>query len=288
MNTKTAFIKRYPLVFFFALAFLFTWAYWLPQAAAYRGLINVQAPGFLALIAGYGPALAAILTAGLFQSRAGLRRLFAGLVRWRVGLRWYLAALLIPPAIQLTALGLYLALSGQPLTIVSGTQLPFGPAGMPLWGKVLMLFLIFTLGFDGLGEELGWRGYALPRLQERLNPLFSSLILGFFWALWHLPYMFSEGSALANRSLLLFVLNLMGISVVYTWIYNQSRGSALLAILFHAAGNITGTLLGILVPAAGDPRVYVFGTIVNWLLAIGVLLLSRPVDQEREAIASSM
>ncbi|HEX6302758.1 MAG TPA: CPBP family intramembrane glutamic endopeptidase [Anaerolineales bacterium] len=234
------------------------------------------------LIAGYGPALAAIIVAGLAQGRPGLRRLFAGLARWRVGLRWYLAALLIPPAIQFSALGLHLIFSGQPFRLAGSAQLPFGSDGLPLWGQVLMLLAIFILGFDGLGEELGWRGYALPRLQEKRSPLISSLILGVFWALWHLPYMLSAGSALAGRPFILFFLNVLAQSILYTWLYNSTGGSTLLAILFHAAGNTTGTLMGAVVPAAGDPRVYVFGTALNWLLAIILLLLGKQHFEEAE------
>jgi membrane protease YdiL (CAAX protease family) len=284
MKTNHSIVKRYPLVFFFALAFLFTWAYWLPQAAADRGLLDIQVPGFVALIAGYGPALAAILIAGLAQGRQGLRQLFASLARWRVGLRWYLAALLIPPAIQFGALGLHLILSGEPLRTTGTAQLPFGPEGLPLWGQGLMLFVIFVLGFDGLGEELGWRGYALPRLQDRRSALVSSLILGFFWALWHLPYRLSAGSALEDIPFLLFLLNLLAQSILYTWLYNNTRGSTLLAILFHAAGNTTSTLLGAVVPAAGDPRVYAFGAGLTWLLAILLLLRGQGFDRT-ESIA---
>jgi len=274
-----------PLIFYFFLALLFTWANWLPRAMADRGLINIQTSGIITLIAGYGPALSAVLVAGLGQGRAGLRRLLAGLVRWRVGLRWYLAALLIPPVIQFSALGLHLILSRERLQLAAPARLPFGPDGLPLWGQVLMLFVIFILGFDGLGEEMGWRGYALPRLQEKRSALTSSLILGFFWAVWHLPYMLSVGSALADKPIILFLLNLLGISIVYTWIYNKTHGSTLLTILFHAVGNITGTLIAALVITAGDPRVYVFGTGLNWLLAI-ILLLRNP-DLSRSEHASS-
>jgi membrane protease YdiL (CAAX protease family) len=280
MNTNPSFIKR-PLVFFFALAYLFTWAYWLPRAANDNGMFNIQIPGFVALIAGYGPALAAVLVAGLAHGKEGLRRLFAGLARWRVGLRWYLAALLIPPAIQIGALGLHLILSREPFRLAGPAQLPFGPDGLPLWGQVLMLLVIFVLGFDGLGEELGWRGYALPRLQETRSALVSSLILGAFWALWHLPYMLSAGSALAGRPFILFLLNLLALSILYTWIYNNTRGSTLLAILFHAAGNTTGTLLATLVPAAGDPRVYAFGVGLSWLLVIGLLLRRKDFEEAK-------
>jgi membrane protease YdiL (CAAX protease family) len=279
LSPKPTLIQRHSLVFFFALAFLFTWANWLPRAAADRGWFEIRVPEAVALIAGYGPALAAVLVAGLAQGRAGLRRLFAGLARWRVGLRWYLAALLIPPALQLAALGLNLLLQGEPFRLARPAQPPLGLDGIPLWGQGVVLFLIFILGFDGLGEELGWRGFALPRLQEKRSPLVSSLILGFFWALWHLPYMLSAGSALAGRPFLLFLLNVMGISIIYTWLYNGTRRSTLLAILFHASGNTTAILLGALVPAAGDPRVYLFGTALNWLLAIFLLLKLQPLGE---------
>lgn len=276
MEPKSTFLKRYALVLFFLLAYLFTWANWLPRAAANLGLFSLQPPEFVILLAGYGPALAAILTASLTLGRAGLRQLFSRLLRWRVKLWWYLAALLIPVGIQLGALSLSVLLSGQPLGFSSTGKLPFLPGDMPLWLQGLMFFIILVLGFDGLGEELGWRGFALPRLQERFGPFAASLVLGFFWALWHLPYMFSEGSALAGRPLILFFLNTMGISVVYTWIFNNTRASVLLAILFHASGNLTATLLGVLFPAAADPRVYVFVAVINWVLAV-VLLLTSPV-----------
>jgi membrane protease YdiL (CAAX protease family) len=106
--------------------------------------------------------------------------------------------------------------------------------------------------------------------------LVASLVLGFFWALWHLPYMFSEGSALATRPLGLFFLNTIGLSILYTWIFNNTRGSVLLAILFHASGNTTAALLGMLSPAAADVRVYILMTLMHWVLAV-VLLLTSPV-----------
>jgi membrane protease YdiL (CAAX protease family) len=263
------------LLVFFVLAYLFTWAYWLPLAARGRGLFDVQVPAFVEFIAGYGPALAAVVVAGLSQGRVGLAVLFASLFRWRVGLRWYLAALLIPPAIQLTALGLHLLTSGQLLQPTGALQLPMVPEGLPRWGQGLSLLLLFILGFDGLGEELGWRGFALPRLLEKRSVLVSSLILGFFWTMWHLPYMLAPGSLMAGRSILLLLVNSLGISIVYTWLFMGTRGSTLLAILFHAAGNTTAVLLGATVQQASDPATYLFGTALNWLLALFLLWRMR-------------
>lgn len=275
MRSFRQLLSRYSLFFFFSLAFLFTWANWVTQVLSERGIIETTVPGFVVIIAGYGPALAAILVTGITRGRDGLRWLFSSLFRWRVGLRWYLAALLIPPAIHIGALLLHLLFSSAPLLIDNTVALPFAADGLSLWGQAGMLFAIFMLGFDGLGEELGWRGFALPRLQEKRSALVSSLILGFFWALWHLPYMLSAGSALADRPLPLFFLNVIGISIVYTWLYNNTRGSTLLAILFHAAGNTTGTLLAGLLPAFNHPQVYIFSTVINWLAAIVLLLSSR-------------
>ena len=97
-------IKKYALVSFFLLAYLFTWSNWLPQALNSRGITSIQVPGFLTLLAGYGPALAAIIVASLAYGRQGLRELFARLGRWRVGIQWYLIALFLPLLVTFLAI----------------------------------------------------------------------------------------------------------------------------------------------------------------------------------------
>jgi uncharacterized protein len=239
-------IKKYALVFFFLLAYLFTWSNRLPQALNSLGITSVQVPGFLTLLSGYGPALAAIIVASLAYGRQGRRDLFGRLLRWRVGIQWYLIALFLPAFVIVLAITLN-NWTGGTSPDFSAAGFPFGPAGTPLWQKILILFLVFTLGFDGPGEEIGWRGFALPKLLESRSPILSSLILGTLWAIWHFPYALTEGTFLAEVPLHWFFISLLAQSIIYTWIFINTNGSLLLALLFHAAGNVTSNLL----PASG-------------------------------------
>jgi membrane protease YdiL (CAAX protease family) len=279
-------MKKYALAIFFLLAYLFTWSNWLPQALNSRGVTSIQVPGYLTLLAGYGPALAAIIVAVLAYGRQGLRELFSRLVRWRVGIQWYLIALFLPALITLLAITLN-NLTGGATPDFSAAGFPFGPVETPLWQKILILLLVFTLGFDGLGEELGWRGFALPKLLERYSPLVSSLILGSLWAVWHFPYALSEGSFLSDVPLHWFFINLLAVSTVYTWIFINTNGSLLLALLFHAAGNVTSNLLPILPPAAQDLRIYYFTIAINCAIAVALLFLSNQSLQSREKALQS-
>ena len=274
-------IKKYALVFFFLLAYLFTWSNWLPQALNSRGITSVQAPGFLTLVAGYGPALAAIIVASLAYGRQGLRELFGRLGRWRVGIQWYLIALFLPLLVSFLAITLNSWTGGtSPDFSVAG--FPFGPAETPLWQKIIILLLVFILGFDGLGEEIGWRGFALPQLLERYSALISSLILGALWAIWHFPYALTEGTFLSEVPLYWFFINLLALSIIYTWIFINTNGSLLLPLLFHAAGNTTSNLFPILPPAASDLRIYYFTIAINCVIAIVISFLFNRHLQSRK------
>ncbi len=157
----------------------------------------------------------------------------------------------------------------------SAAGFPFGPADTPLWQKLIILFLVFTLGFDGLGEEIGWRGFALPGLLERYSALVSSLILGALWAIWHFPYALTEGTFLSEVPLYWFFISLLALSIIYTWIFVNTKGSLLLPLLFHAAGNVTSNLLPILPHAASDLRIYYFTIFINCVIAIVILFLTQ-------------
>lgn len=277
-------MKKYALVFFFLLAYLFTWSNWLPQALTSRGIASIQVPGFVTLLAGYGPALAAIIAASLAYGWQGLRDLFGRLLKWRVGIQWYIIALFLPAVVTVLAI-LINKWTGGTAPDFSAAGFPFGPVETPLWQKLLILFLVFTLGFDGLGEELGWRGFALPKLLENRSPLVASLMLGAFWAVWHFPYALTKGTFLSEVPLHWFFINLLAVSVIYTWIFLNTRGSLLLALLFHAAGNVTSNLLPILPPAAADLRIYYFTIAVNCALALGVLFLTNWNLQSQENLS---
>lgn len=278
-------VKKYALPSFFLLAYLFTWSNWIPHALTSRGIASIQVPGFVTLLAGYGPALAAILVAALAYGRQGLRELFGRLLKWRVGIQWYLIALFLPAAVILLAITIN-KWTGGTAPNFSAAGFPFGPAETPLWQKVLILFLVFTLGFDGIGEELGWRGFALPKLMENRSPLVASLILGALWAVWHFPYALTQGTGLFGIPLYWFVLNLLALSVVYTWIFKNTNGSLLLPLLYHAASNTTANLIPILPPAASDLRIYYFTIAINCAIAVGILFLTSRDFQSRKNLAA--
>ena len=225
---------------FFALTFGWTWLFWIAAALSGQS-IEVLPVRLLLYLGGVGPALAGILLTYRIQDREGRRDFWRRMIDpRRISAGWYAVILLTVPL--LTALALLLHL-------LSGGNLPqFGEATRLLSQPLTILpFVLFTLLFGPLPEELGWRGYALDRLQARWNALSSSLILSVAWALWHLPLFFMKGTfqhemGLGSRSFWLYMSAIVPTTVLMTWIYNNTRRSTLSAVLFHFMINLTGQL----------------------------------------------
>jgi uncharacterized protein len=266
--------KRGSLWAFFILAFLFTWSFWVPQALYSRGIISFHAPGSFMFLAGYGPALSALIITLVYDGKAGLKSLLRRLGMWRVGLKWYAIALLLPAAISLAGLAMYFLLGNPFPAVTARPAFDFGFGSSPVWIQFLLLTLMFILGFDGFGEELGWRGYALPVLLKKYAAFMAALFLGVIWALWHLPYALTIGSAMSGQSFFKFLPGILGSSVLITWIFSNTKGSVLLAILFHAAGNITYNALPILVPVVSHTGMA--GTIVQWVVIALITVIEGP------------
>ena len=203
-------IKRYPLASYVVLAYAFAWSLAL--------LVSVSM--LFGLLALFGPSAAAIIVTASADGRAGVRALFGRLAIWRVGLRWYVVALGLPALLSLGVVGLSLALGAH--AAVQFNELS------PL---AVILFILV------IGEEIGWRGYALPRLQARYGALSASLILGSLWAGWHLSNLFIPGLEFYGYGFAAFALYVVAMTVLFTWLANQTRGSVLLAWLFHGAIN---------------------------------------------------
>lgn len=265
---------KFSLFLFFLLAFIFTWINWIPHALVSRGYIKLNVPEFLALIAGYGPALAAIITTGIFYGTTGLKNLLGRLILWKVGIRWYIAALFLPLLISLSAFALHLIFDSNAVSTVTIHSLHSTMSQSTFWNNFLLLTMMFTLGFDGLGEELGWRGFALPVILIKYNALAASLILGILWALWHLPYALTPGSAMSGQPFYAFIPGILASAILFTWIFNNTEGSILLAILFHAAGNITYNVLPQLFPEIHASGIW--NSIVQWFVVIAVIIYSGP------------
>ena len=228
-----AWIARRPLPVFFVLALALSWPFMIVDALGSWGLLPFRLPAFSSpagvvvnLLMGYGPAFAALIVTAATEGKGSVLALLRRLLVWRVGLQWYALAifgLAIPTAITL---GLYTLLGGE----VVGPPLSLG-----LILQQLVLFLLLAL-FNG--EELGWRGYALPRLQANRSALAASLILGVPWTLFHLPYFFTQGSTFTGIPPLSYLLLTMATSIIFTWVFNNTRGSVLLVHLLHQAGSV--------------------------------------------------
>lgn len=208
---------------FLLLAFGCSWTSWLVLLATTGDPLAGPASTALWVAGGYGPTVAAFLTAGLIDGRTGLRQLVDGLRRWRVG-RWYLAL----------ALPLPVALAAVLATVGSGSA-SLEIAGLAHWG-LLPAMLLSGILLGGL-EEIGWRGYLLPRLQSRIGPTAASVVIGLVWALWHAPLFWLASTSQASLSPVWFTLHAVALSLVLTWLYNGSGGSVLLAVLFHGMVN---------------------------------------------------
>ena len=202
---------------------------------------------------------------GITEGRAGIRALLRRFLVWRVGVRWYAVALFGPAALTLLAIGIYVLLGGTAPDFTHPLVREF--LGRPSrWWYAAAVWLLF--GILTNGEEIGWRGYALPRLQARYGALAASLIIGVVWAVWHLPKFWTAGSA-QTYPFWMFVLAMLPEAILYTWVFNNTRGSLLLVTVLHAAVNTAFVLLP---DTTADVRLYATEIGVRWLVALGVIL----------------
>jgi uncharacterized protein len=262
-------VRRRPAIAFFVAAFALTWAVWIPRALVPQGVLD--APWLVELGATwtYGPAEAALLVAALV-GRDALRDLGRRLTRWRVPLRWYAVVLFGPPAFWAVAMAVVgvLGLLGVPHDGDGAPQPPLtdlGVSALPLLGVLVLT--------DGLGEETGWRGFALPRLLCRLPDFAAGAVLGVVWACWHLPLIWTDGAPLEGGSPVLLFLELPALSILFTWLFRATGGSAFLAILLHGVMNLS--FASAAATSARDALLAAVVLVLEWLLAAGVVLSGR-------------
>jgi uncharacterized protein len=251
-------IRHHPLVTFFLLAFGITWIVWVPRAVGVP--VGVVGDAWT-----WVPAIAALLAAALTGGRDAVRDLGARLVRWRVGWQWYLVVILGPAAFSLAVAGIYVLLGGS-----WAAAAPPSLREAPL--LLLPLLLVILTLTDGLGEELAWRGFALPRLLTRYNALVASLVLGVLWGLWHLPLVWTEGATMYQQPVWLFLLDITAKSVLFTWVFLHTRGSVLLAMLLHAATNLF--VVSPNLTTSGDLTLLLLAAAAKWVLVVVVIVVA--------------
>jgi membrane protease YdiL (CAAX protease family) len=266
-------LSRFPLVSYFFLAYLFSWSIELPMTFAARGIIELQLPHWFEAVAAFGPFLAAVVVLRVSQGANGVRKLIASLTHWRVPAVWLGAAVLSPFIIMFIAL----AMTGETEKLLSGAVF----AELATSGKLLELIL-FGGVLRGLGEEPGWRGFALPVLRGRFGPLLATLALWPVWLLWHLPS-FLMRPEFQPAAAIGFSLGILSAAAFCTLLYDRTR-SVLMIAIWHALINIArGIAL-----AASSAAFLAFSQI---MLGVGLIiivywLLSRPGRYSAEHASS--
>lgn len=265
---------------YFALTFAFTWFFWGLAVLGARGLIP-ELPGFM-VIGTFGPMVAAVTLTARERGRAGVRSLLGRAARWRVAPLWYAAAILGPVLLYLAAIAVHVALGGQP------PDLPALIGALP----AVLLVAVYMLIFVALGEEVGWRGYALPALQVRYGALSASVILGVIWAFWHLPQFFNPDTLYSNLPFVLQLALQIPLAILITWVYNSTSGSVLMVMLLHAVFNSSGQLWKTIPEYSVRPEsaaeaavqtahVNLMAIIVLWVAAIIVVLVYGATNLSR-------
>ena len=273
-----------PLILFFVGALGLPWLLYLasPYHAGYQLVLSLGSgmplwrQVMLFFLAGFSPLLAAVGVSAWQSGAAGVRALLAQLLRWRCGFWWYLLALFGPGLLMLAALGLHVALGGtlplSPLSVL-WSALPYAPPSVP-WLALPLVFVmtLLALCFSAVGEEVGWRAFALPGLQTCFGALWASLILGVIWAAWHVTF----SQVPAHLPWWLFLLGTLALSILCTWLYNSTGRSLLLVALFHGAINTWAVLLPIAPTFAGDLRPAALFVGLLWVCAFVVVLIAGP------------
>jgi membrane protease YdiL (CAAX protease family) len=272
-----SFIKQNSLLSYFVLAYALSWIFWIP-------VIFVNDPPdeimLLVLLGIYGASGAGFIVTGIIDGKPGVRKLWARIRNWRVGFKWYLVAFLGAPIIVLAGVILY--------TLLGNPTGPFVPSLLPM----LLLGSIPAIIFGPLGEEFGWRGVALPRLQERYSAFWSSIILGILHTFWHAPLFFIGGvtfGTIAENGLVTVPLFLSWVTIgtfVYTFVLNNTAANMLMAILIHWSANTSNNIVfGMFpnLPESAQFHIMTLAQIPGWILVVLLVVVFGPAHLSRKS-----
>jgi uncharacterized protein len=261
-------VKRHPIITFFVLTYVFTWAIESPlvfltdSVTATQGLV-------LVILASNVPSAVAIVLTAIVLGRGALRKLLGRLLIWRVSLFWYLVVFLGPVALTGGVVGLNTLMGGPALSL-----------GMTLVGATIF-FAFSVVPGSALGEEIGWRGYVLPRLQSRMSALSAALLIAPIWGLWHLPLWLTGDPVKTPTFYVAFFAAVFPMSVLLTWVYNSTGGSLLMVVILHATVNLPVTLVIDDLGTRGRvPSLLYFGLLV--VAAIVVVMVAGPKHLSRK------
>jgi membrane protease YdiL (CAAX protease family) len=261
-----AFAKQHSLTLYFVLAFAWFWG------CIALGFID-RFRFWVPMLGAIAPAISAVIVTSISEGEAEMRNLLGRLGKWRVGWKWYFVALGLPLAGALLAAG------------VASSFGAFKPARINIDMLRAILPTIWIVFLFAAGEELGWRGYALPRLLSRHNAIYASVILGMLHTVWHWPLILLPHQMLSDIPILPWTISIVAEAVVFTWIFRHTGGSVLMAALYHGMSNVASILYDGIDPA-WMPRlrstisVLVAVTIV---LSVGTELMRKPAPRAEAA-----
>jgi len=250
------------------LTYALTWAIESPLVFLTDSITATQGLVIVILASNVPSAVAIVLTAMVF-GRGALRKLLGRLLIWRVNPFWYLVVFLGPVALTGGVVGLNALMGGPALSL-----------GMTLVGAAIF-FAFSVVPGSALGEEIGWRGYVLPRLQSRMSALSAALLIAPIWGLWHLPLWLTGEPGRTPTLYTGFLVSAFALSIIFTWVYNSTGGSLLMIVLLHATVNLPLTLVrDDLGPHATVPVLLYFGLLV--VAAIVVVIVAGPKHLSRK------
>ena len=236
--------------------------------------------GFLLLLGTFAPSLVALGITARAEGRPGIHALLRRIVQWQVGTRWYLFAIGYLPAIKLSVALVHHVMTGS-----------WPRFGTEPWYIIVVAIAISTP--VQAGEEIGWRGYALPRLAGRVGFARASILLGFIWSSWHLPIFFLRGADKYGQSFKVWTLQVVALSVAITWLYAHTKGSLLLTMLMHSAVNQTVGIVPLANANPGNPfalsvsMVMWLTAAILWVTALYFLIRMPKVELARTDEATS-
>lgn len=257
------------LTSFFVLAYVWTWSCWGSIFIAQRGGFSLFLPRErLETLGQFGPFLAAMIVSIALKGRRGLFELLTRLARWQATSIWILVSLLLLPATMLLAILIYSAWHG----ILNTLHLGESPATLPAH----FAFLLLVGG--PLGEEPGWRGFALPRLQALYGPLLASIVLGVLWAVWHLPLWWID---LGPCPFWMYISAVTCSSVLFTWLFNHTNGSVFYSLIFHTSLSLASVRMP-------DVPAYHIWVICLFAVALVIVHFDRHLGEGHNRYARSM
>ena len=257
------------LILFILIAFGWTWLFYLPSILSPTGGGRTSTGNIelhiliLEIIGNFGPLVGAVSLTFINEGKEGIKQLWKRFWNFHIKKKWVIVIFLLFPIMSGIAFLTAIFTEGLILELIWLSQ---------PWLLILWFFMLFTFA-GGLAEEFGWRGYAIDRLQAKYNALYSSILLGVIWAFWHLPFWFVSGSSHQKSSFLWFLVFVIFLSILYTWIYNNTEGNLLASTIFHAMSNLA---IIIIFPLGQTSNGILYYTLIIIIFAVLIMIIFNP------------